>query len=60
MLKSYLVSSLHWHLCDLMWGTDYIAKSFFLNYKVSRTTIKNLRWQVGGEITEVTFRKLVT
>ena len=48
------------HRCDSMWGTDYIANSFFLNYKVSGTTIKNLKWQVGGEITEVTFGKFVT
>ena len=43
-----------------MWGTDYIANCFFLNLKVSRTTIKNLRWQLGGETTQVTFGKFVT
>ena len=42
-----------------MWGTDYIANPFFLNWKVSRTIIKNLKWQVGGEITCVTFGKFV-
>ena len=33
--------------------------SYFL-LRVSSTTIKNLRWQLGGEITLVTFRKFVT
>ena len=28
--------------------------------RVSRTTIKNLRWQLGGEIIRVTFGKFVT
>ena len=41
-------------------GTDYIANPFFLNLKVSRTTIKNLRWQFGGDIIPVTFGKSVT
>ena len=40
-----------------MWGTDYIAILFFLDQKVSRTTIENLRWQLGGEIIQVTFGK---
>ena len=40
---------------DSMWGTDYIAILFFLDQKVSRTTIENLRWQLGGEIIQVTF-----
>ena len=43
-----------------MWGTDYIANPFFLNKKVSRTTIKNLRWQLSGEIIQVTFGKSST
>ena len=48
------------HRSDSVWGTDYIANPFFLNWKVSRTTIKNLRWQLGGEIIQVTFRKSST
>ena len=28
---------------DSIQGTDYIANPFFLNLKVSRTTIENLR-----------------
>ena len=43
-----------------MWGTDYIAILFFLDLKVSRTTIENLRWQLSGEITQVTFGKSST
>ena len=42
-----------------MWGTDYIA-NHFLNWNVSRTTIKNLRWQLGGKIIRVTFRRSST
>ena len=42
-----------------MWGTDYIANPFFFLLRVSRTRIKNLRWQLVGEITPVTFRKFV-
>ena len=48
------------HRSDSMWATDCIANPFFLNKKVSRTTIKNLRWQLGGEIIQVTFRKSST
>ena len=48
------------HRCDSMWGTDYIAYPFFMNLKVSRTTIENLRWQFVGDIILVTFRKFVT
>ena len=68
--KKFLRSSLHlikvtqqmylYHRSDSVWGTDYIANPFFLNKKVSRTTIKNLRWQLVGEIIEVTFRKSST
>ena len=45
------------HRSDSMWGTDYIANPFFFLLRVSRTTIKNPRWQLGGEIT---FGKFVT
>ena len=38
------------HRCDSIQGTDYIANSFFLNLRVSRTNIENLRWQFGGDI----------
>ena len=31
------------HKCDSIQGTDYIANPFFLNLKVSRTTIQKLR-----------------
>ena len=48
------------HKRDSIQGTDYIANPFFLNLKVSRTTIKNLRWQFSGDIIQVTFRKSVT
>ena len=34
------------------------CQSFFLNYKVSRTVIKNLRWQIGEEITQITLENL--
>ena len=50
----------HYHRSDSMWGTDYIAILFFLDEKVSRTTIKNLSWQLGGEIIQVTFGKSST
>ena len=45
------------HRSDSMWDTDYIANPFFLNYW---TTIENLRWQLGGEIIQVTFGKSST
>ena len=48
------------HRSDSMWGTDYIANPFFFLLGISRTTIKNLRWQLSGEITQVTFGKFVT
>ena len=48
------------HRRDSIQGTDYIANPFFLNLKVSRTTIENLRWQFGGDIIQVTFGKSVT
>ena len=32
-----------YHRRDSIQGTDYIANPFFLNLKVSRTTIENLR-----------------
>ena len=48
------------HRSNSMWGTDYIANPFFFLFRVSRTTTKNLRWQLGGEITQVTVGKSVT
>ena len=48
------------HRLDSMWGTDYIANPFFLNLKISRTTIETLRWQLSGKIIQVTFRKSST
>ena len=48
------------HRSDSMWGSDYIAILFFLDQKVSRKTIENLRWQLGGEIIQITFRKSST
>ena len=48
------------HRSDSLWGTDYIANPFFFLLRVSMTTIKNLRWQLGEEITRVTFGNLVT
>ena len=50
----------HHHRSDSMWGTDYIANPFFFLLRVSKTTIKYLRWQLGGEITWGTFGKFVT
>ena len=38
------------HRCDSIQGTDYIANPFFVNLRVSKTKIENLRWQVGGDI----------
>ena len=32
--------------CDSIQGTDYIANPFFLNLRVSRTKIENIRGQV--------------
>ena len=52
-----------WHIfhrCDSIQGTDCIANSFFLNSRVSKTKIENVRWQVGSDIIQVTSRKFVT
>ena len=48
------------HRHDSIQGTDYIANYFFLNLKVSRTTIENLRWRFSGDIIPLTFGKFVT
>ena len=37
------------HKRDSIQDTDYIANPFFMNLKVSRTTIDNLRWQFSGD-----------
>ena len=34
------------HRRDSIQGTDYIVNPFFLNLKVSRITIENIRWQI--------------
>ena len=44
------------HRRDSVQGAEYIANPFFLNLKVSRTTIGNLRWLFGGDIIQVKFR----
>ena len=38
----------------------YIYHPFFLNLRVSRAKFENLRWQVRGDIIQVTFEKSVT
>ena len=48
-----------YHRCDSIQGTDYVANPFFLNLRVSKTKIENLRWEVGEDIIQVTFGKLV-
>ena len=41
-------------------GTDYIANDFFLNLRVFRTKIENLKWQIGRDIIPLSFWKFVT
>ena len=48
------------HRRDSIQGTDYIANPFFLNLKVLRTTVENLKWRFSGDIIQVTFRKSIT
>ena len=48
------------HRRDSIQGTDYIANYLVLNLRVSRTTIENLKWWVGGDIIPLTFGKFVT
>ena len=48
------------HRRDSIQGTDYIANYFFLNLRVSWTKNENLKWQIGGNIIPLTFRKFVT
>ena len=47
------------HRRDSIQGTNYIA-NYFLNLRVSRTKIENLKWQIGGDIIPLTFGKFVT
>ena len=54
----YRINRLHRH--DSIQGTDYIVNYFFLNLRVSRAKIENLKWQFGGDIIPLTFRKFVT
>ena len=48
------------HRCDSIQGTDYIATYFFLNLRISRAKIENLKWRIGGDIIPLTFGKFVT
>ena len=48
------------HRRDSIQGTDYIATYFFLNLKVSRAKIENLKLWIGGDIISLTFGKIVT
>ena len=47
------------HMSDSIQGTDYIATYFFLNLKISRAKIENLKWQIGGDIIPLTFGTFV-
>ena len=47
------------HRCDSIQGTDYIANDF-LNLRVFRTKIENLKHQIRRDIIQVTFQKFVT
>ena len=60
--KSYNVLFLHncLHGSDSIQGTDYIANYFFLNLRVSKAKIENLKWWIGGDIIPLTFEKFVT
>ena len=46
------------HRRDSIQGTDYIANYFFLNLRVSRAKIENLKGQIGGDIIPLTFWKI--
>ena len=48
------------HRRDSIHGTDYIANYFFLNLRVSKAKIENLKWWISGDIIPPTFRKFVT
>ena len=48
------------HMSDSIQGTDYIATYFFLNLKVSKAKIENLKLRIGGDIIPLTFGKFVT
>ena len=43
------------HRRDSIQGTDYIANYIFLNLKVSRPKIQNLKWWIGRYIIPLTF-----
>ena len=47
-------------MSDSIQGTDYIVTYLFLNLKVSRAKIENLKWRIGGDIIPLTFGKFVT
>ena len=66
--ETYLWASQNWvfflqgdiyHRRDSIQGTDYVANYFFLNVKVSRAKIENLKWKIGGDIILLTVRKFV-
>ena len=45
------------HRRDSIQGTDYIGNYFFLNLRVSRAKIENLKGQISGDIIRLTFGK---
>ena len=59
MKFNHLFGEFSKHRRDSIQGTDYIANYFFLNLKVSRTKIVNVRWWFGGDIIPLTFGKFV-
>ena len=49
-----------YHRLDSIKVTDHIANYFFVNLIVSRTTVENLKWKIGGDIIRLIFGKIVT
>ena len=60
VIRELLFYQRHVHRRDLIQGTDYIANYFFLNLRVSRTKIENLKQPIGGDIILLTFKKFVS
>ena len=58
--RNQLSSGFPSHRRDSIQGTDYIATYFFLNLRISRAKIENLKWWIGGDIIPLTFGKFVT
>ena len=50
----------HLHRRDSNQGSDYITNYFFLNLRVSREKIENLKWWFNGDIIPLTFGKFLT